>query len=106
MKSIPMNEANKRFESYMKKLLEIIHAKLPGCRVYLFGSRARGTHQPGADIDLALDMGKPIDFTIIVSLLGEIEESNIPLMVDLVDLYTASDVFKREVNKEGIEWKI
>jgi predicted nucleotidyltransferase len=101
-----MNEANKRFEFYKKILLEIIHRQLPTCKVYLFGSRARGTHQPGADIDLALDMGKPIDFNIIASLLGEIEESNVPLMVDLVDLYTASDAFKKEVNREGIEWKI
>jgi predicted nucleotidyltransferase len=30
--------------------------------MYLFGSRARGTHQPSSDIDLAIDAGRKLDF--------------------------------------------
>jgi len=100
-----MEEENKRFEKYKKTLLEIIHKKLPKCKVYLFGSRARGTHQSGADIDLALNDGKPIDFDIILSLHAEIDETTIPLTVDLVDLYIATGKFRKEIEKEGILWE-
>ena len=100
-----IDKDNKRFEAYKKKLFNIIQSRLPGCKVYLFGSRARGTHKEGADIDLALDFIKQIDFDIILKLYVEIEETSIPLTVDLVDLYTASDTLKKEIQTEGVLWK-
>lgn len=36
---------------------------------------------------------------------GDIEDTTIPLFVDLVDLHTASDAFKNEVKEEGILWQ-
>ncbi|MFA6263171.1 MAG: nucleotidyltransferase domain-containing protein [Candidatus Babeliales bacterium] len=106
MKDDHMNEAAaQRFARYREIVLEIISRNLPHCKVYLFGSRARGTNQPGADIDLALDCGSPIDFHIILKLHDEIEETTMPLTVDLVDLYSASDTLKNEVKKEGILWE-
>lgn len=100
-----MESEDKRFERYKQILLDIIYKKLPECKVYLFGSRARDEHQSGSDIDLALDNAKPIDLSIIFSLGEEIEDTTIPLTVDLVDLYSASDLFKKQVKKEGILWK-
>ena len=94
-----------RFEKYKKTLLKIIHNKLPECKVYLFGSRARKTNESGADIDLALDNKNPIDNKIMYLLKDEIEETTIPLMVDLVDLNSVSDEFRAQVMKEGILWK-
>ncbi len=99
-------EARKEhFERYKNKLLEIIKKRLPEGKVYLFGSRARGTQSSGADIDLALDDGKSIDLKLIMKLHGDIEDTTIPLSVDLVDLHDASDKLKEEVEKEGILWK-
>lgn len=100
------HESDKRFERYKKTLLELIYRRLPFCKVYLFGSRARGTHQPGADIDLALDCGAPIDISSILRLHADIEETTIPLTVDLVDFFSASDRLKDEVKREGILWEI
>lgn len=100
-----MITADKRFENYKKVMLGIIHKHLPDCKVYLFGSRARGTHQHGADIDLALDCGMVIPLKVILKIYDDIEETSIPLMVDLVDIATASDLLKNEIKKEGIEWK-
>lgn len=101
-----MNKKQKEYlDRYKELLLDIIHKKLPDCRVYLFGSRARRDHDSGSDIDLALDAGKKIDFKIILKLLVEIEETKIPLGVDLVDLNTVSDEFKKRVNEQGILWE-
>lgn len=99
-----MENNDAHFNKYMEILIHIIQKKLPGCRVYLFGSRARKTNLPGADIDLALDAGKPIDLSILLSIHGEIEETNVPLMVDLVDMHSASDLFKDVIKEEGILW--
>ena len=91
-------------ERYKAILLKIIHDKLPDCKVYLYGSRARGDYQPESDIDLAIDNGKPIGFKVLASLLGEFEETNIPLKVDLIDLNDLDENFKKQVQKEMVLW--
>jgi len=101
-----MNEKEKkRFLRYKKQIIEIIRALLPKCKIYLFGSRARKEHEMGSDIDIALNDNKPIDQKIIYLIKEKIEETNIPQKVDIVDIYSASDVFKQEVANEGILWE-
>jgi predicted nucleotidyltransferase len=98
-------EKKERFNQYKKILLDIIIKSLPDSNVYLFGSRARQTHQEGADIDLALDNVLPIPHSTMAVLCDDIEESNVPLFVDLVDLHSCSQDFKDEIKKEMIIWK-
>ncbi len=90
--------------AYKKELLSIIHQHLPGCTVYLFGSRARKTHRQGADIDLAIDAGKKVDLNTILSIKADIEETTIPLFVDVVDMHAISSDFKEEILKDKIIW--
>jgi len=94
-----------RFKEYKKTLLSIIQEFLPNCKVYLFGSRARQEHDEGADIDLALDNKKPIDLNIIYKIKNKIEESTIPLFVDIVDINNADEAIKKEIENEGILWE-
>ncbi len=101
-----MNTETERLERYKKILLTLIHQHLPGCLVYLFGSRARGTNTQGADIDLALDMGAKIDPKLILKIYNSLEETTIPLTVDLIDLVSASDKLKAIVKHEGVLWTI
>lgn len=89
---------------YKKELLSIIHKYLPNCKVYLFGSRARKTHREGSDIDLAIDTGKKVSLDIILDIKAEIEETTIPLFVDIVDMYSISDDFKEEIMKDKVVW--
>ena len=96
---------NDRFERYKKQILEIVQAVLPGCKVYLFGSRARQEHDVGADIDIALDAGKKIEMKKIFAIKDKIEESTIPLFVDVVDLHDASEELKKEIQSEGVLWE-
>jgi predicted nucleotidyltransferase len=100
-----MDTTPNRFEKYKQAILDIILSKLPSCKVTLFGSRARKTNQPGADIDLALDNCSPIPTQKLGEIAEIIENSNMPLMVDLVDLHTATESLKKEVIREGIVWK-
>lgn len=92
-------------ENYRKTLLEIINAHVPQCSVYLFGSRARNTHQEGADIDLALDCGQKLNLSVLFKIKSDIEDSAIPLFVDLVDLQGASPDLKNEIMNDKILWQ-
>lgn len=58
-------------------------------RAVLFGSRAKGVHRPGSDIDLAL-MGSDLDLQTLSLLHRHFEESSIPYQVDLC-LFSALD---------------
>lgn len=91
-------------ERYKDQLLQIIRKHLPHCKVYLFGSRATGKEASGSDIDIALDMGSPISRQMMFKILDEIEETTIPVNVDLIDLQTASGEFKENILAEGILW--
>ena len=86
-------------------MLKIITDRLPYCRIYLFGSRAKGIHQSGSDIDIALEVALRIPADILLSLYNDIEDSLIPVSIDLVDLRTASPELLQEIQKNGVLWK-
>ena len=100
------------------ELITIIHKHLPGCKIMLFGSRARGTHTDGADFDIAIDTGSKIAWDTMLSTLvtataeslamlsisGAIEESNIPVHVDVVDVHNVSAIFIEAIKKDAIPW--
>lgn len=80
--------------------------KLPNAKVYLFGSRARSDYSQGSDIDMALDNnGKKIDFKIILNIYSKIEETSIPLTIDLVDINNIDSDFKKAIGKKRVSWK-
>jgi len=92
-------------DEYKEKLIEIINKHLPTTKIYLYGSRARGDHAEGSDIDLAIDMGSPIDFTTLGTIKEEIEESTIPLFVDVIDVNVSSSDFIASIKKDWIKWQ-
>lgn len=92
-------------QKYKKEIINIIHKYLPNAKIYLFGSRARKTHSQGADIDLALDSGEKIEFLTLFKIKEEIEETNLPLFVDLVDINDSDKEFIEEISKDWILWE-
>ena len=91
-------------KKYKDKLISIIHKHIPGCTIYLFGSRALDTERSGSDIDISLDAGKIIDHRKILAIQLDFDETNIPMKMDLVDLNTASQELKDDILHEGIKW--
>lgn len=51
-------------------------------RAILYGSRAKGNHRPGSDIDLTL-IGDRLDLNSLGGLAARLDESSIPYQVDL-----------------------
>ena len=74
-------------------------------KIYLFGSRAKGTAHRLSDVDIGLLASKPLPISFIANLKEKIEESTIPYSVDIIDLSTVDEAFQKKVLAEGIEWK-
>ena len=60
-----------------------ILAEVPAVKkAVIYGSRAKGTHRPGSDIDLTL-FGDGLDLDILGRIAARLHESPIPYQVDL-----------------------
>ncbi|MDQ5940481.1 MAG: uncharacterized protein QG632_207 [Candidatus Dependentiae bacterium] len=88
-----------------EELTRIIHKYLPGCKIMLFGSRARGTQQDGADYDIAIDAGKKILSEVMYKITSDIEESNVYVHVDVVDVHGVTPEFLAVIEKDWVIWK-
>jgi hypothetical protein len=72
--------------------------------VYLFGSRARGDARLASDIDLAIEPRGDLPASVLAKLADELEESTIPVRVELIDLRTAGERLRDSVRRDGIRW--
>lgn len=89
---------------YKEIILATVSRHIPRAKVYLFGSRARKDNTPESDIDIALDAGGVIEDSVLSAIKEDIEESIIPFTVDVVDMRTVSEDFKKQILKDGIVW--
>ena len=92
-------------ESYKEIVVPIIIKYAPDAKIILYGSRARGDAREGSDIDIALDMGHEIDTLIMSNIIGDLEESRIPIFFDIVDFRRVSESMQKEIVKDGVVWK-
>lgn len=92
-------------QKYKKIIMPIILKYLPNVKIILYGSRARADAHEGSDIDIALDAGKKIEDAQMTTIIGELEESNLPINFDIVDFYTISERMQQEILKDGIIWQ-
>ena len=95
-----------RLESeYKDKIIGILTVLFPDGKIYLFGSRARGTHSDRSDIDIAIDEGEVMRPRRLGEAVSMFAESNIPYKIDIVDFHSASDDMQYFIKKEGVIWK-
>ncbi len=85
--------------------LQLIHAilkkHLPGVEVKAFGSRTTGKAKPFSDLDLVLIDAKPIPIEKINALKFEFSNSDLPIMVDLVDWQLISEEFREKIKVDA-----
>lgn len=76
-----------------------------GARVYCYGSRARGTHQPFSDLDLMIESANSPSLEAKISELREfLVNSNFPLKVDLVHFSQFAQTYKEGYQKDKKPW--
>jgi len=83
------------------KIKGILQVLFPNAKVYLYGSRARGTHDIRSDIDLALDAGQRVRLGEARAVLAGLY---IPQKIDLIDLHAIADDFKEAITPDFVEF--
>ena len=76
---------------------QIIRKHLPelGYKTFIFGSRAEGTHRKFSDVDVGILGPASVPNKTKFDIEDELEESDIPYQVDVVDFAAVNDRFKR-----------
>lgn len=87
------------------KIIKVIEIFFPDAKIYLFGSRARNTHNERSDIDIAIDAGRPMTIIEKGQINSMIDALNIPQNTDIVDFNRVPQALKDNILKEGILWK-
>ena len=78
--------------------------QVPGLRMaVVFGSRAKGTHRPGSDVDLAI-FGESVKAADLVRLSEQLnEDSPLPYRFDVVQYETlASEDLRSHIDRVGL----
>ena len=92
-------------EKEKNKIIGVIQGLIPKAKIYLYGSRARGTYTQGSDIDIALDIGKKIPRIDVGEIRDMLNASNMIYKFDVVDLHAIPEEMKKNILQEGIVWK-
>jgi hypothetical protein len=96
-----MNQDN--IQNLKKHVLELL--KDEEVKIILFGSRARKDNAVFSDVDIGIIPKGALNGKKITLLRELIENLNIPYKVDVVDLSTVSDEFKKEAMAEVEVWR-
>ena len=87
---------------HLCKVIEILRQHLSACEVRVFGSRVTGKATTYSDLDLALVAERPVDWRKLEALKDDFAESDLPMMVDILDWQSISPEF-RTVIEAGYE---
>jgi predicted nucleotidyltransferase len=84
-------------EKQLSEIRRILRDHVPECEVRLFGSRVSGTARKYSDIDLLLVSPEKIDPQRIALLKDAFSESDLPIIVDVIDWHTVTESFKNVI---------
>ena len=92
-------------QKYLEELNLIVraHVDTRTWRPVIFGSRARGTAQRFSDVDLGFIGSQPLPWKVKTALWEALDDSNIPYVVDIVDLQSASPELRELAEKEMVQ---
>ena len=82
-------------EQYLAEIQRILNEQAPDCEVRAFGSRIEGDANKYSDLDLVLVSNEKLDWRKIESLKDAFASSDIPIIVDVIDINAISDDFRK-----------
>src|SRR5438874_12368064 len=83
-------------------MIQLLTVLFPSATIYLFGSRARGDHTERSDIDIAIDLGRQMEFSKVAMARGVLEGLNLLEKIDVVDMHSIPAAMKGFILKDGI----
>jgi len=89
---------------HVRLLLDILGRQVPEAEVWAYGSRVNGGGHGGSDLDLVLrrpdDLNQPQK--PMAALRDTLSESNLPMLVDVLDWARLPEEFRREIEKRHV----
>ncbi len=76
---------------------EVIRQHIPDRPVFAFGSRTRGRSRRLSDLDLAVGGNTPLPLGLSYDLKENFAESDLRIMVDVVDLHSVDQGFRERI---------
>jgi len=91
---------------FKHEIIQIILKHISGddLEIFLFGSFAQNKSRLSSDVDLCLKAKNKIDYALLLKIKSELEESNIPFKIDLIDFHAVDDEFKKIALQEVEKW--
>lgn len=87
---------------WLAMVREILRKHVPGREVRAFGSRATGESRPFSDLDIAVCGAERLDDLTMLRLRDALEESDLPINVDVVPIESAGPHIVDAVARHGI----
>jgi len=78
---------------------KILAEFVPACEVRAFGSRIKQTAKKWSDLDLVVVGSEKLERDVFYSLKEAFEESELPIMVDVLDWHAISPEFQAVISK-------
>lgn len=103
MKNLAMRKLNLK-PDYLRLLLDVLEAHAPKAEVWAYGSRVNGDGHDGSDLDLVvrnpagLDQPQRKPYLLREAL----NESNLPMLVDVLDWARLPEDFRREIKRQHV----
>ncbi|MCK5662953.1 MAG: nucleotidyltransferase domain-containing protein, partial [Thiotrichaceae bacterium] len=83
---------------YLKILRVLIARYLKNGEVWAYGSRVKQQNHEASDLDLVVLHDESVHFDVY-DFREALRESDIPILIDVMDWNTIPDSFKREINR-------
>lgn len=80
----------------------ILADHVPGAKAWVYGSRVLGTAKRFSDLDLAIEDEHELAIETWAALRHAFQESDLPITVDLLDMRTVKQPFKRVVEEQRV----
>jgi predicted nucleotidyltransferase len=89
---------------HLSALLELLRENAPDAEVWAYGSRATHTAHETSDLDLVLRNPERLDEPQknLHRLRDALAESNLPILVDILDWARIPDDFRREIERQPV----
>lgn len=87
-------------EKSLNLVRAILKKHLPNIEVKAFGSRVTGKAKPYSDLDLVIIGKKAIPIEKLNEIKFEFSNSDLPILVDLIDWQAISDSFREKIKAD------
>ncbi len=86
-------------KQYLETIKRVLHKHVNNAEIRVFGSRLNEDVKKYADLDMVIVAKEKIALKVVTRMKEELEESDIPFRVDILDWHEISNDFKKIINK-------